>query len=282
MRGVFRRCAPSPGGFAPLPRARFLCSPYPPPMSEHSTFTFVFTDIEGSSRPLGGEPGDDGAPRWRGTIRCCTTFFSTHGGDVCSRRWATRLLVAFEDSGAALFAAIQAQRALLAEEWETAQALCACRAALHRGPAETAEQRLLFGPTLKSHLRALLSAGHGGQTLLSRAARGGHRAAGRDSRCTTSASGACAILARPEADLPTLARRGCSASFPPLRSARGACRTICRRSSRPSSGREARAGAGEGAGCSASRLVDAHRPRRARARRGLALEVGGRDAGELR
>jgi predicted ATPase/class 3 adenylate cyclase len=136
------------------------------PMSDHSTFTFVFTDIEGSSR-LWEESPETMALALARHDTLLHDIFATHGGDVF-KTMGDSLLVAFEDSGAALFAAVQAQRALLAEEWETARPL-RVRAALHRGPAEQRE-RDYFGPTLNRTSR-LLSAGHGGQTLLSRAAR---------------------------------------------------------------------------------------------------------------
>jgi predicted ATPase/class 3 adenylate cyclase len=135
-------------------------------MSEHSTFTFVFTDIEGSSR-LWEESPETMALALARHDTLLHDIFATHGGDVF-KTMGDSLLVAFEDSGAALFAAIQAQRALLAEEWETARPL-RVRAALHRGPAEQRNTDY-FGPTLNRTSR-LLSAGHGGQTLLSRAAR---------------------------------------------------------------------------------------------------------------
>jgi predicted ATPase/class 3 adenylate cyclase len=135
-------------------------------MSDHSTFTFVFTDIEGSSR-LWEESPETMALALARHDTLLHDIFATHGGDVF-KTMGDSLLVAFEDSGSALFAAIQAQRALLAEEWETARPL-RVRAALHRGPAEQRNTDY-FGPTLNRTSR-LLSAGHGGQTLLSRAAR---------------------------------------------------------------------------------------------------------------
>ncbi len=135
-------------------------------MSDHSTFTFVFTDIEGSSR-LWEESPETMALALARHDTLLHDIFATHGGDVF-KTMGDSLHVAFEDSSAALFAAIQAQRALLAEEWETARPL-RVRAALHRGPAEQRNTDY-FGPTL-NRISRLISAGHGGQTLLSRAAR---------------------------------------------------------------------------------------------------------------
>src|ERR687897_1272324 len=70
----------------------------------------------------------------------------------------------FSTAPDALEAALEAQRALLREEWEETGPL-RVRMALHTG---TAEERAgdYFGPSLNRVAR-LLSAGHGGQVLLS-------------------------------------------------------------------------------------------------------------------
>jgi predicted ATPase/class 3 adenylate cyclase len=135
-------------------------------MSDQPTFTFVFTDIEGSSR-LWEESPERMAQALAHHDTLLHDIFSTHGGDVF-KTMGDSVLVAFDESGPALHGAIQAQRALLAEEWETSRPL-RVRIALHRGPAEQRNSDY-FGPTLNRTSR-LLSAGHGGQTLLSRAAR---------------------------------------------------------------------------------------------------------------
>ena len=72
-------------------------------------------------------------------------IFSTHGGDVF-KTMGDSVLVAFDKPAPALFAVIQAQRALIAEDWETAKPV-RVRAAMHRGPAEQRDGDY-FGPTL--------------------------------------------------------------------------------------------------------------------------------------
>ncbi len=133
---------------------------------QHSQFTFVFTDIEGSAR-LWEENPDAMAMALARHDTLLHDIFSTHGGDVF-KTMGDSVLVAFDKPAPALFAVIQAQRALLAEDWETAKPV-RVRAAMHRGPAEQRDGDY-FGPTLNRTSR-LLSAGHGGQTLISRAAR---------------------------------------------------------------------------------------------------------------
>jgi hypothetical protein len=76
------------------------------------------------------------------------------------------LLAAFGTAPAALAAAAQAQRLLLAEIWSGIDALRA-RMALHTGPAEEREGDY-FGPALNRAAR-LMAAGHGGQILLTQA-----------------------------------------------------------------------------------------------------------------
>ncbi len=129
-------------------------------------FTFLFTDIEGSSR-LWEENPDAMALALARHDTLLNDIFSQHGGDVF-KMMGDSVLVAFQQPSPALQAVIQAQHALLAEDWETKRPL-RVRAALHRGPAEQRNGDY-FGPTLNRTAR-LLSAGHGGQTLLSRTAR---------------------------------------------------------------------------------------------------------------
>src|SRR5436309_2261147 len=102
-------------------------------MSDHPTFTFVFTDIEGSSHLWEQNP-DTMALALSRHDTLLKEIFSTHGGDVF-KTMGDSVLAAFDDSSRALFAAIEAQRALMAENWETSRPL-RVRVALHRGPAE--------------------------------------------------------------------------------------------------------------------------------------------------
>jgi len=83
-----------------------------------------------------------------------------------SRTMGDGLLAAFGIAHAALAAAVQAQRSLLAETRSEIGSLRA-RMVLHTGPAEERE-RDYFGPALNRAAR-LMAAGHGGQVLLTQA-----------------------------------------------------------------------------------------------------------------
>lgn len=133
-----------------------------------STFTFVFTDVEGSSRLWEEDAGRMALALARHDT-LMNDVFHGHGGHVF-KMMGDSVCVAFPESEAALAAAIDAQRALAGEEWETPRPL-AVRAAIHRGMAEQRNADY-FGPTLNRTAR-LLAAGHGGQTLLSRSAQDG-------------------------------------------------------------------------------------------------------------
>jgi predicted ATPase/class 3 adenylate cyclase len=138
------------------------------PMHPRPTFTFLFTDIEGSSR-LWEQNAEAMALALARHDTLLNDVFSSHGGHVF-KMMGDSVCVAFSEPSRALDAAIAGQRALQAEEWEIGRPL-RVRAALHRGVAE-ARNDDYFGPTLNRTAR-LLAAGHGGQTLLSRAARDG-------------------------------------------------------------------------------------------------------------
>ena len=86
--------------------------------------------------------------------------------------------VAFSPAAEAVEAAIDAQKSLLSEEWEETGPL-KVRMALHTGTAEE-QGGDYFGPTLNRAARHL-SAGHGGQVLLSPWQNGARRSS-RDPR----------------------------------------------------------------------------------------------------
>jgi adenylate cyclase len=126
------------------------------------TVTFLFTDIEGSTR-LWETQHDamryaldrhdkivrDCIETWRGHV------FKTGGDAFCA---------AFDNARDAVNAALAAQRALCAEAWPPETAI-RVRMALHSGVAQLRAGDY-FGPPLNLVAR-LLAVGHGGQTLLS-------------------------------------------------------------------------------------------------------------------
>src|SRR5438309_2822787 len=126
------------------------------------TVTFLFTDIEGSTRLWETEQEAMRLALERHDVllrqsiqRSGGHIFKTGGDSFC---------VAFSSPREAADAALAAQRALTIEAWpETAR--LTVRMALHSGPAEQRDGDY-FGPTLNRVAR-LVAVGHGGQTLLS-------------------------------------------------------------------------------------------------------------------
>jgi predicted ATPase/class 3 adenylate cyclase len=126
------------------------------------TVTFLFTDIEGSTRLWERHP--EAMQRalvrhdeiLRGTIE-------THGGYVF-KSVGDAFCCAFPTAPDALEAALDAQRRLLEERWGESGPL-RVRMALHIGAAEERDGDY-FGPPVNRVAR-LLSAAHGGQVLLS-------------------------------------------------------------------------------------------------------------------
>ncbi len=126
--------------------------------------TFLFTDIEGSSRLWERFPVDMGPALARHDAilraeieRHAGTVFKTVGDAFCA---------VFPDHRQAIDAAVASQRALFAEDWGSTGPL-RVRMGLHTGTAELRGDDF-FGETLNRVAR-ISSAGHGGQILLSEA-----------------------------------------------------------------------------------------------------------------
>ncbi len=126
------------------------------------TVTFLFTDIEGSTA------------RWeqqRVTMQAALArhdailreAIAAHGGHVF-KTVGDAFYATFATAPAALAAALAAQHALAGEDWGEVGPLHV-RMALHTGTAEERDGDY-FGPPL-NRVACLLSAGHGGQILLS-------------------------------------------------------------------------------------------------------------------
>jgi class 3 adenylate cyclase len=126
------------------------------------TVTFLFTDIEGSTRLWERNPEAMQASlsRHDETLRGAIEkhdghVFKTVGDAFCA---------AFSTATDALEAALLAQRTLYSEPWKEGRAIRVSMA-LHTGAVEERGGDY-FGPPVNRVAR-LLSAGHGGQTLLS-------------------------------------------------------------------------------------------------------------------
>ncbi len=126
------------------------------------TITFLFSDIEGSTRLWEHHP-----EAMRGALRrhddIVREAMERHHGYVF-KTVGDAFCVAFDRAGDALSAAVQAQRALHAEEWKETGEL-KVRMSLHVGAAEFRDNDY-FGNSLNRAARILVAA-HGGQVLLS-------------------------------------------------------------------------------------------------------------------
>ena len=126
------------------------------------TVTFLFTDIEGSTMWWEREPTltafavERHDAIVRAAIERCDGFVFSTGGDAFA--------AAFSRAGAALRAAVDAQRALQSESWP-APVEIRVRMGLHSGEAQERD-RDYFGPTLNRAARIMARA-RGGQILLS-------------------------------------------------------------------------------------------------------------------
>ena len=142
--------------------AKHRAAPGPPA----GNVTFLFTDVEGSTRLW---EADQRAmrialARHDEILRACIAerrghVFKTGGDAFCA---------VFEDARDAVHAALAAQLALNAEAWPAAARILV-RMALHSGVAEL-RQGDYFGRPL-NYVARLLAVGHGGQTLLSETTR---------------------------------------------------------------------------------------------------------------
>src|SRR5215208_3619870 len=130
------------------------------------TVTFLFTDIEGSTKLWERHPSAMQAALARHD-EILQRAIGSRGGYVF-KTVGDAFCAAFADASDALEAALETQRALFREEWDEGFVI-KVRMALHTGAAEERGGDY-FGPPVNRVAR-LLSAGHGGQTLLSSATR---------------------------------------------------------------------------------------------------------------
>jgi predicted ATPase/class 3 adenylate cyclase len=126
------------------------------------TLTFLFTDIEGSTRMWERSPQAMQAALARHD-ELLRRAIEGHSGYVF-KTFGDAFCCAFPTAPDALDAALDAQRLLLKERWDESDPL-RVRMALHMGVAEERDGDY-FGPPVNRVAR-LLSAAHGGQVLLS-------------------------------------------------------------------------------------------------------------------
>jgi class 3 adenylate cyclase/tRNA A-37 threonylcarbamoyl transferase component Bud32 len=131
-----------------------------------STVTFLFTDIQGSTSmwERDAKMMQAALARHDEIMRGVVT---EHGGRVF-KFVGDACYAAFSSAPDALRAGLAAQRAIFSEPWDE-RLRVRVRMALHTGEAEERDGDY-FGPPL-NRIARLLSAGHGGQTLISQATR---------------------------------------------------------------------------------------------------------------
>jgi predicted ATPase/class 3 adenylate cyclase len=131
------------------------------------TVTFLFTDLEGSTRLWDEHPGAmrEAVARHDALMR---QAFESHHGHVF-KTGGDAFCVAFQSAPDALAAALAAQLALGSETWGETGPLRA-RVALHTGSAD--ERGGDYYGQAPNRVARLLAVGHGGQTLLSQAVTG--------------------------------------------------------------------------------------------------------------
>jgi predicted ATPase/class 3 adenylate cyclase len=129
------------------------------------TVTFLFTDIEGSTKLAREHPDTWESARVRHHAILRSAIESNHGyvfqiiGDA--------YCAAFHTAEAALHAGLKAQQNLQAEDWM--ETLIKVRIGIHTGKAEIQDDGEYHGYLAMSRVQRLMSAGHGGQTLVSMA-----------------------------------------------------------------------------------------------------------------
>ena len=124
--------------------------------------TFLFTDVEGSTRLWELHPRDMQAALERHDI-LLRAAISDSSGEVVKTS-GDGLMAVFDAPLAAVSAALAAQRALIAEPWPATSPI-RVRMGVHTGEAE-ARDGDYFGPAVNRTAR-IMAAGHGGQILLS-------------------------------------------------------------------------------------------------------------------
>jgi class 3 adenylate cyclase len=137
-----------------------------PPLPS-GTVTFVFTDIEGSTRLL-QELGDEGYGRVSGDHRRLVreTFGARCGTEIDTQGDA--FFFSFPRARDAVAAAVDAQRALRDHEWPEGKAVLV-RMGLHTGEPHLSEEGYLGLDVVRA--ARISAAGHGGQILISETTR---------------------------------------------------------------------------------------------------------------
>ena len=130
------------------------------------TVTFVFTDIEGSTRLL-QELGDEYGDVARDHRRIVREAFGERGGTEVDTQ-GDAFFFSFPRASDAVAAAVEAQRALAAHSWPRAKAV-RVRIGLHTGEPTLGDEGYVGMDVVRA--ARICSAGHGGQILVSETTR---------------------------------------------------------------------------------------------------------------
>src|SRR5262245_21516292 len=147
----------------PIPDRSVIALGSPGVRPPSGTVTFLFTDIEGSTPFWEREPEQMRFALARHDAILRTTI-AKHDGHVY-KTIGDAFQAAFAFPTQAVAAALAAQRALTAHDWETSEPL-RVRMGIHVGPAVADGNDYTTSHTLNRVAR-IMSAGHGGQILLS-------------------------------------------------------------------------------------------------------------------
>jgi predicted ATPase/class 3 adenylate cyclase len=131
-------------------------------IAPEAPLTFLFTDVEGSTRLWEQHPQDMQAALERHDALLRSAIGDDSGSVV--KTTGDGLMAVFDSPASAVSAAITAQRALRAEIWPAACSI-RVRMGIHTGEAE-ARGGDFFGPAVNRTAR-IMAVGHGGQVLLS-------------------------------------------------------------------------------------------------------------------
>jgi class 3 adenylate cyclase len=127
------------------------------------TVTFVFTDIEGSTRLL-QELGDDDYGRVSGDHRrLVREAFGAHGGTEIDTQ-GDAFFFSFPRARDAVAAAVDAQRALHEHQWPGGREVLV-RMGIHTGEPQLGDEGYLGIDVVRA--ARISAAGHGGQILVS-------------------------------------------------------------------------------------------------------------------
>ena len=132
-------------------------------MRPTGTVTFLFTDIEASTKMAQEYPQAMPA-LLRRHDEILTQAIQAHGGHIF-RNIGDAFCAAFSSATNAVRAAIHAQRLLYEEPWTPAPVKV--RMGLHTGTVQLSGEQEYSGYTTLALCQRVMSAGHGGQVLLS-------------------------------------------------------------------------------------------------------------------